>query len=176
MDEARLALAIANSSIAQDRLVTPGSLRAWLVEHLVAGSPSDGVLLRVGDFRALRDAVTVSMHRAIRGSAPPADALETLNAASAMAPTWQVLRADGMGRASVAVETSDTSETARILAAIARSAIEVLGGPDVVRLRGCAACGRFFLASRPRRAWCSAACGNRTRVARHRARRATVAS
>jgi predicted RNA-binding Zn ribbon-like protein len=50
--------------------------------------------------------------------------------------------------------------------------IELLGGPDAARLRECPACGRFFLASRQRQAWCSGACGNRTRVARHRSRRA----
>ncbi|MBI2237124.1 MAG: CGNR zinc finger domain-containing protein, partial [Actinobacteria bacterium] len=47
-----------------------------------------------------------------------------------------------------------------------------LGGSDRTRLGICAAprCGRFFLAARPKQVWCTRACGNRARVARHYAR------
>jgi predicted RNA-binding Zn ribbon-like protein len=65
------------------------------------------------------------------------------------------------------------SRTLELLAAIARSAIEVVGGPDRGRVRVCRApgCGTFFLAGRAGQVWCSAACGNRARVARHHDRR-----
>jgi predicted RNA-binding Zn ribbon-like protein len=168
-----LALAFANSAGTPDRLGTPGALRAWLDEHVDSGTPSDAVLLRVGDFRALRAALIVAFRRTAEGSTPPDDAVDALNATSGMVPMWPVLRINGTAQ-NLEMETSDASETTRILASIARSAIELLGGPDAARLRECPSCGRFFLASRSRQVWCSSACGNRTRVARHRSRRAKV--
>jgi predicted RNA-binding Zn ribbon-like protein len=53
--------------------------------------------------------------------------------------------------------------------AVARSAIDFLTGPDLVRLRACPAarCVRYFLQADPRQTWCSPACGNRERVNRH---------
>jgi predicted RNA-binding Zn ribbon-like protein len=61
---------------------------------------------------------------------------------------------------------------ASVLGAVARSAIELLAGHDRERLRVCGAhgCDRLFIAATPRRQWCSPACGNRVRVARHAAR------
>jgi predicted RNA-binding Zn ribbon-like protein len=53
--------------------------------------------------------------------------------------------------------------------AVARSAIDFLTGPDLVRLRACPAarCVRYFLQADPRQTWCSPTCGNRERVNRH---------
>ncbi|HYZ14429.1 MAG TPA: ABATE domain-containing protein [Actinomycetota bacterium] len=169
-----LALAIANSVGPPDRLGTPSALRSWLDEHRVdSGTARDAVLLRVGEFRSLRDHVRTALARAVESLPIPDDVVDELNAASAGAPTWPLLRVEA-GTAALAIATSDTSETTTILASFARSAIELLGGPDAARLRKCPACGRFFLASRPRQMWCSGACGNRTRVARHRSRRDKV--
>lgn len=173
MTAADLALAVANSVRALDELGSPAMLRGWLDANRPNGTPpSDGVLLRLHDFRSLRDAVVVAVRRAVERSPPPDDAVEAFNAASGLVPTWPVLRVGGSARVTTDVETTDASETNRILASIARSAIELLGGPDAARLRECPACRRFFLAARPRQCWCSDTCGNRARVARHRARRA----
>jgi predicted RNA-binding Zn ribbon-like protein len=62
---------------------------------------------------------------------------------------------------------------AAVIGAVARSAIELLSGRDRDRLRVCAAhgCERLFLARGRRQQWCSPACGNRVRVARHANRR-----
>ena len=175
MDGTDLALAIANSARKPDELGSPAALRAWLAARWRSGNPaSDGVLLRLHDFRSLRDAVLAACLRTIERSSLPDGAVEAINDASALVPMWPALRTDRSGRTTADVETTDASETNRILASIARSAIELLGGPDAARLRECLACGRFFLASRPRQTWCSDACGNRTRVARHRAGRATA--
>jgi predicted RNA-binding Zn ribbon-like protein len=167
------ALGLANTLLrSADLLRSPGGLATWLATWApTAGTATDGVLLRLGDFRDLREAVRSAFTRAVERRAIPADAVRDLNAASALAPTWFVLDADGVGVATVRAETSSASETTQILASIARSAIELLGGPHRVRLRTCAQCGRFFLGSRRGQVWCSAACGNRARVARHRARR-----
>jgi predicted RNA-binding Zn ribbon-like protein len=91
-----------------------------------------------------------------------------VNEASASAAAYPVLVSPGI----VHLRTASGDATGAILGAIARSAIELLGGPDGERIRSCAAsgCGRVFVATRPGRTWCSNDCGNRTRVARHYAR------
>jgi predicted RNA-binding Zn ribbon-like protein len=156
----------------REDLGSPGALATWLAEHGEAGV-GDGVLLRVGEFRALRDAVRAALGAAVERRAVAATLVEVLNAASAAAPAWPTLDPDGPG---VRMETTTSSDTARILAAVARSAIELLGGPDRGRLRRCAACDTFFIARRATRVWCSGPCGNRSRVARHRARRVPAAT
>ena len=59
-----------------------------------------------------------------------------------------------------------------VLAAFAVDAIELLTGPRRAALRACGApgCVLLFLKDHPRKEWCSAACGNRARQARHYAR------
>lgn len=159
--------------LANARLETPGDLLGLIaeggeVEAAVAGE----VALRLGDFGRLRDAMRELFEASIGGGPFPAAAVERLNEASERVP--RVLRLDPAER--VAVEQPVAGgPTAKLLAAAARSGIELLGGDDRYRLRRCPACGRFFLAGRGDRRWCSAACGNRTRVARHYARRRTNA-
>jgi len=55
------------------------------------------------------------------------------------------------------------------LALIARASIDLLTGPDRMRLGVCGApgCVLFFLKESRRNQWCSATCGNRARVAQH---------
>ena len=52
---------------------------------------------------------------------------------------------------------------------IADAAIALFTGPERESLRACHApgCVLYFVKQHPRREWCSAACGNRARVARH---------
>jgi predicted RNA-binding Zn ribbon-like protein len=66
------------------------------------------------------------------------------------------------------------AEPERRLWPIAFSAARLLESPDLARLKRCDGCGRLFLdASRNRsRRWCDMqGCGNRAKVARHRARK-----
>jgi predicted RNA-binding Zn ribbon-like protein len=58
---------------------------------------------------------------------------------------------------------------ALLVAAVGRSTIDFLSGPDRVRLRACPAarCVKYFLQDDPRQLWCSPSCGNRERVNRH---------
>jgi predicted RNA-binding Zn ribbon-like protein len=55
------------------------------------------------------------------------------------------------------------------LARVAEQAAGLLGGDDAARLRACYApgCVLYFIKTHPRREWCSVACGNRVRAARH---------
>jgi Putative stress-induced transcription regulator/CGNR zinc finger len=62
-----------------------------------------------------------------------------------------------------------TSPTRVALAELAHDSIDMLTGPTATKLRACHApgCVRYFVRSHPRREWCSEACGNRARAARH---------
>ncbi|MEV3984529.1 CGNR zinc finger domain-containing protein [Nonomuraea sp. NPDC049758] len=57
----------------------------------------------------------------------------------------------------------------KLIAALARAAIEFLSGPQRERLRACNAprCVRYFVKSHGRQEWCKPSCGNRARAARH---------
>lgn len=159
--------------LANARLETPADLLELLAEDgELEAAVAEEVALRVGDFGRLRDAMRELLEASIGGGPFPAAAVERLNEASERVP--RILRLDPADRQ--AVEQAVTGgPTATLLAAAARSGIELLGGHERDRLRRCPACGRFFLTSRADRRWCSAACGNRTRVARHSARRRTNA-
>jgi predicted RNA-binding Zn ribbon-like protein len=93
-----------------------------------------------------------------------AEAVATLNDVSALAPSWPVL-ADG------AVETAcDAAPEQRRLGEPAAEAVRFFASDP--ELRACLApgCVLYFVKDHPRRAWCSTACGNRVRAARHYAR------
>jgi predicted RNA-binding Zn ribbon-like protein len=171
------ALALASTIAAEaerDRLEGPGGLARWLEEQReMLGEPGSDTALRVAEFRALREAVNQILRAASSGDPLPVQALERVNDASAAAPTWIALDAADPRHPGVVVRAAGGSRTLEILAAIARSTIELAGGPDRERLRRCPAprCGRYFLASRRGTVWCSPTCGNRARVARHVARR-----
>ncbi len=150
----------------RDRLASPRELEGWLADH---GIDDPDLALRLADFRGLRGVIRAAFRAAVERGSPPPDAVEALNDASAASPMHPRLASDPLR-----VEPVEHGQpAARAFAAIARSAIEILGGPDRERLRECPApgCGRFFLTTRPGRTWCSPACGNRVRVARHHERR-----
>ncbi|MEX2458855.1 MAG: ABATE domain-containing protein [Actinomycetota bacterium] len=91
--------------------------------------------------------------------------VEAVNAWAAGVPQYPELDPDG-GRVVVGRRLSPLAVA---LAGVARSAIEILGTDLRERLAVCRApgCGRYHLRGRAGQVWCSAACGNRARVARH---------
>ncbi len=155
----RVAIELANGAIDSS-----ADLRRWLEQQ--ASPSSEEVALRLPEFLALRSNLRDSLEASIGGGPFPAAAVERLNELSERVP--RVLRFEPPVPVEVPLSGSASS---LVLARIAWSAIELLGSDERERLRRCPACGRFFLASRSDRLWCSAACGNRTRVARHQARR-----
>jgi predicted RNA-binding Zn ribbon-like protein len=162
-----LALELAGTRLGdRDLLQSPRELEAWLEDR---GIGDLELRLRLSDFRRLRGAIRAALAATVEERPLPADAIHALNEASAASPTYPRLAVDPV----VVDRAEDGPPAARVFGAIARSAIEILGGPERDRLRACPApsCGRFFLASRPDRTWCSPSCGNRVRVARHHERR-----
>jgi predicted RNA-binding Zn ribbon-like protein len=158
-------------SLANARVDTSAALRGWLERECGLGSrESNEVALRLPEFVSLQASVRELLDASIRGGPFPAAALDRLNDASARVP--RVLRFDANGACETPIASSATPA---VLARIAWSAIELLGAAERERPRRCGACGRYFLTTRSDRVWCSDACGNRTRVARHHARRRTRA-
>jgi predicted RNA-binding Zn ribbon-like protein len=161
-----------------DGLADPGSAQAWLEaleERLPAGGdpsepwPSPEALI------GLRDAVRVALHAAMDGAAQDAAALEAINRASARAPRSPIAVWRTDAGPDAATDFHGASRADVILGALASDAIDLLTGPGRGGLRVCHApgCVLMFLKRHPRREWCSNACGNRARQARHyhRARR-----
>jgi len=122
--------------------------------------------------RELRDAVRVLAADRTADPRPVAAghhervsaAVATLNAAAALAPGWPTLVDGKLHWASAA----DGEE--REVGDLAGDAVRFFAGDP--ELRACLApgCVLYFVKDHPRRAWCSTACGNRERAARHYAR------
>ncbi len=158
-----------------DLLAIPERLSAWCE----AESGRLGVLDparqagRLPEFLALRSAIRELFHALLDGRYPSKEVVKKVNAASARGPRFSELSYSGAkGRpGDLRAETRDVSgdEVSIALAGIARSAIELAGGPERVFLRFCPApgCPLIFFAENRRRRWCSTVCGNRVRVARH---------
>ena len=159
----------AQSGHLRDALQTPVDLDVWL--HANAAQPPRPVpaatateLQRV---RALRYALRQLFRALSEGATPPAAALQVVNDFSAAAP--QVARLDWFDGAPHLTMVDVSERDASAVTMLARAAIQLLAGPDQTRIRACGApgCLLFFLREQRRREWCSAACGNRARVARH---------
>ncbi|WP_405578311.1 CGNR zinc finger domain-containing protein [Streptomyces sp. NBC_01190] len=176
-----------------DDLAEPAGLTRWAREHaeeLAAHGfppPDDGF---GADAEALagavevRTAVRALFARAVlpgppsaadAGKLPPAaQALARLNAASARVPVTPLLDWPPAGPPAARCAAPGAATAAdRLAAALARSAVAFLTGPDRDRLRACPAprCVRYFVKEHARQEWCKPSCGNRARVARHHARR-----
>jgi predicted RNA-binding Zn ribbon-like protein len=157
-----------------DDLRTAADLDAWLdavgIDRAGARA-TEGELARA---RALRDAVrrlAAFVTRDTRSAAASAmtdvtAALEQVNLTAAELPA--PLLALRNGRLELSAGRSASPVTTG-LARVAEQAAGLLGGDDAARLRACYApgCVLYFIKTHPRREWCSVACGNRVRAARH---------
>ena len=173
-----LPIELANATYAargalRDGLRTPEQLTAWLRDQRgrLTTPLADDDLLGVSTedlavARQLRDAIRALAAAAVKGQPPPPTQVAALNAVTRSAPSWHELRWDG---APEAVTHTLAGPVTAALAEIAESAVELLAGPQRHLLRNCQApgCVLFFVRDHPRREWCSAACGNRARAARH---------
>lgn len=152
-----------------DTLADPDAAAAWLRATGLRTGPAD-----LDRLRRLRDALrrlAAEVTGDPREPAPVvtrAEAVEVLNEACALAPTWSELTWPTGGEPT-RVTRVDRAPADRALAAVAEQAAELFAGPDRDRLRACLApgCVLYFVREHPRREWCSPGCGNRARVARH---------
>jgi predicted RNA-binding Zn ribbon-like protein len=126
---------------------------------------------RLADFLELRGAVRAALHAVLERRPVPETALSTLNDVSARSPQSLQLEQSAR-RLSSDVRYHASTAADVVLGVIASSTIALVSGPHAGDLRTCGApgCVLLFLKDHPRREWCSAACGNRARQARHYAR------
>lgn len=150
-----------------DLLNTRWADRGGVHDDLVDGPPA---------LRDLRDALRVLAADRTGDPRPVAaghaerlhDALTTLNDAAALAPSWPTLVGGEL-----AWVTGAGDEDREVGWAAAEAVRFFASQPE---LRACLApgCVLYFVKDHPRRAWCSTACGNRERAARHYARRTSA--
>ncbi|WP_283133194.1 ABATE domain-containing protein [Rhizohabitans arisaemae] len=180
-----------SGGIADDLLTLRGTA-LWIEKQseLLAGRTPGGGVLVDERFRSevigLRQAVRALFARAVSPAPPsPADARRLMPADEALAHINKVaarvpviLRMEWPpGEAPKArLMATETDPHVRLLAALARAAIDFLTGPQREQLHACTAprCIRYFLKSHGRQEWCKPSCGNRARAARHYRRRQTA--
>jgi predicted RNA-binding Zn ribbon-like protein len=157
-----------------DDLRIPADLDAWLdavgIDRAGAHA-TEGELARA---RALRDAVRRLAAFVTRDTRPTAAsamtdvtaALDQVNSTAAELPAPLLALRDGRLELSAGRSASPVTTG---LARVAGQAAALLGGDGAARLRACYApgCVLYFIKTHPRREWCSVACGNRVRAARH---------
>jgi len=157
-----------------DDLRTQADVDEWLDAVALDRAGAHTTKAELAAARALRDAVRrLASHRTQDTRAAAASALSDLaaaldqvNQAAAELPGPHLTLRDGRLEAGTATSVSPVTAG---LAQVAGQAIELLGGADGARLRACYApgCVLYFVKTHPRREWCSVACGNRVRAARH---------
>jgi predicted RNA-binding Zn ribbon-like protein len=154
-----------------ERLGSPEDLAAWLEAVGLAAGDARPSGAELAEARELRELIRELAEAAIAGDRPRRSAVERLNGwARGPTPAPQLDPRGGLaiGRARDSVRRS--------LAAIARDAIQLLGGPDRERLKECASpdCALMFVdeSRGRRRRWCSMeACGNRAKTRSYRRNR-----
>ncbi|GAA0343895.1 CGNR zinc finger domain-containing protein [Actinoallomurus spadix] len=178
-----------------DALDGPSGAEAWLravlprIEPLTAadldGLTADDAEDLARRLRALRDALRRLAAEATGDPRPAAAApvrdlaaaVAVVNEAAGAAPRWSALTWAPGGTPARSVRAGGRAPAAAV-SAVAEETVALFGRPDRLRLRACLApgCVLYFLKDHPRREWCSTACGNRVRAARHYRRRRRPAS
>jgi predicted RNA-binding Zn ribbon-like protein len=150
-----------------DLLATDEQLEAWIAAERGRIPGVEAASGRLADVRELRQRVRELLHGRARGKRAPEGARQRINAIAAAAPIRTALTADGR-----AIEESESDDPFTVFeATVARSAIELADrGEDRLSVCGAPSCRMLYLRDHPRQVWCSKACGNRARVARHAAR------
>ncbi|MFC7546949.1 CGNR zinc finger domain-containing protein [Plantactinospora sp. GCM10030261] len=152
----------------QDAIGDPEGLADWLRDRRLVTGGDDASHT---DVLRLRDAVRRLFAALAEGRSPDTNDVAELNVAAAQAPTWPELRVDG-DQTLLLHHTHATGRRA-LLADVARDAMRVIEAATTHPLRRCAApaCVVLYHPERASQRWCSSACGNRARVARHHATR-----
>ncbi|MBK3543594.1 ABATE domain-containing protein [Streptomyces sp. MBT60] len=166
-----------------DDLETVRGARRWLQQQPGILAAVTGKLVLDEELREavvdVRRAVRALFARVVSPAPPsPADALRLLpvdeamrllNEAAAREPVAPQLHWPAEGPPTAGLLSAEGDPGVRLVAALARDAVDFLSGPQREHLRACRAprCVRYFVKSHGRQEWCKPSCGNRARVARH---------
>ncbi|MET9291068.1 CGNR zinc finger domain-containing protein [Streptomyces sp. NPDC003077] len=160
----------ARRSVRFEMLAAPERLDAWYVESGIVDSVAPSRPSDVERAKAVREAVYELITARRLGAALDDRALDTLNDAARKPSAVPQLTSAGR-------RTEATAEEA--LSAVARQAVELLGGPDVPLLKECGnpECTRVYIdrSRGMRRHWCGMqSCGNKIKAAAYRARKGSA--
>jgi len=163
-----------------EALTAPADLGRWLTATSLT---HDEPTVTAADLRAaisLRDATRRLAALRTQDTRPAAlsamrdagDAVRVINETAAVGPARDALEI--VGDEIRLRATTPTPSPAAALATLAGEVITLLTTPGIV-LSACYApgCVLYFVKDHPRREWCSTACGNRSRAARHYRRHRT---
>ena len=155
-----------------DALTTRAALTRWLQTNAERIDPPPPRRLGADDLeraRELRTIVRALLVSAVDGDPPRAATVRRLNELAALAPFTTRLHWSAGEPPKAHLSLAGAARVDALLALLAQSAIDLVGGSGAGRLRRCEApgCINYYLKDHPRRAWCSPKCGNRVRVARH---------
>jgi predicted RNA-binding Zn ribbon-like protein len=150
-----------------EQLRSPADLARWRSEAGLGQSRHPLTEADLAEARSLREGIYRLVTARIRGARLPARDVAAVNAAARRPCRTPRLSAEG------GLRWDDREPLTAALSAVARDAIELIGGPQADRLRECAApdCAFLFVdTSRSgARRWCAASrCGNREHVRKHR--------
>ncbi|MGK4582622.1 CGNR zinc finger domain-containing protein [Kitasatospora sp. HPMI-4] len=179
-----LALDLVNTTFIQggargalvDALREPADLDRWLhtrsadfgesLRPLLDGSVP-ATRFHLDRYRELRAALRDLAAATVSGTAPAPDTVAAVNAAARLSTGWLEL---DPARPGVRVPRWTEPDLHLVaLGEVAAAAVALFTGPSAGQVRACPApdCIQYFVKSRTRREWCTSACGNRVRVARH---------
>jgi predicted RNA-binding Zn ribbon-like protein len=151
-----------------DAIASISDLRVWLDRAAIAATTRD-LEPRLDDLRGLRSAVRQLLSAASKNDLLPRRAMEIVNLFATEAPEVRQIVPDGKGSRVVSEILSD-DPASLLFGRIAVSTMAVLT-TKTVGVCPAPSCGLFFVVERAGQLWCSNACGNRARVARHAAKR-----
>ncbi len=170
-----MAIAAANTVYAVrgqtlDAVEDPPRLQDWIDRHVGPLAVERARPLTAADlnaFRQLRGALRSLLNAAATGEPPDPAAVVAVNESAAQAPSYRALSVVE-GRYAVTQE-SRAGPAELAIAMVAEDAIGLLGSSQRAEVHLCGAprCVQFFLDDNHGRRWCSPACGNRARAARH---------
>ena len=156
-----------------DDFAGPADVDAWLEdvgvplagEHARDAELTDAIRLRDAARRLAAYVTSDTRNAAATAMTGVDEAIARLNEAAGHVAGPRLARQDGQLRLG---QDSSVSRVKAGLAEVAEQSIHLLGG-EAHKLRACYApgCVLYFVTSHPRREWCSVACGNRVRAARH---------
>ncbi|MFE2544375.1 CGNR zinc finger domain-containing protein [Actinacidiphila glaucinigra] len=159
------------NAVPSEKLATPGLLDSWFVESRMLDSEPGADTSDLEAALELRESIYTLVEARLDGAPLPAEAVAAVNRHAAQAPVVTQLAPGG---------TSRSGSAAQGLAALAREAVEIIGGDEGTLLRECARpeCTQVYLdhSRGRRREWCAMrTCGNRVKAAAFRARHRTTA-
>jgi predicted RNA-binding Zn ribbon-like protein len=149
-----------------EHLAAPDDLAEWIAQAGIVDGPVAVTPAGLERAKVVREALFALVEATIDGEAAPREASRVVNEAAAAPPPTPVLHDAALHR---------EGDLDAVLSALARAALELLGGPERVRLKWCAGedCTRPFVdrSRGGRRRWCGmAGCGDRAKAAAYRAR------